>query len=83
MADKNNKSPITPEDVLKLANDKGEIGYAYGGDNLDLPAVEICLRKGWIEYGYDASIPAYERYGPQTRSIFYITELGKKVASCN
>jgi hypothetical protein len=75
------RKPATSVDVLEKANDKGEIGYAHGGDGGDWPAVQECLDQGWIKYSHDASVGG--RFdimrGPfQRRDIYVLTALGRE-----
>lgn len=65
-------------DILKFANQKGEIGYAYGGDDRHLPFVLEAKRRGWIKWGYDASQSALVHPRPQTRDVYFITSAGRE-----
>lgn len=69
--------PKTPEETLLLANDRGEIGYAYGGDNLDLPSIRTLESRGWIEWSYDLTPNPLERF-PKRNSIFVLTRSGQE-----
>lgn len=72
------RQPITMVALLSLANDKGEIGYAYGEGNIDLPTVEEAEAKGFIRYAWDASRSRL-LYGEkaQQRTIYAITQAGR------
>lgn len=65
-------------DLLRKANDRGEIGYVWGGDNIDLPAVRECEGRGWITYHRDASPGIGAKYYGQRRDIYLITDAGRK-----
>lgn len=69
---------ITALELLGFANPKGEIGYAYGGDGEDWPAVEMAKRLGWVTYGYDAS-QSQLVHGPdaQQREVYFLTDAGR------
>lgn len=65
-------------DVLRLANDRGEIGYAYGGDDVDLVHVMTASRLGLIYYSHDASVGLGGKYAGQRRGIYKITDKGRE-----
>lgn len=67
------REPATAIDVLRKANDRGEVGYAHGGMHEDWPAVSECLGRGWIEHARSYSSFA------RMRSIYRLTEEGSKV----
>lgn len=69
---------ITALELLGFANDKGEIGYAYGGHGEDWPAVEMAKRLDWITYGYDASQSSLiYGTGAQQREVYFLTDTGR------
>jgi hypothetical protein len=68
----------SPFDVLRKANDRGEIGYAYGGKNEDLPAVQECVSLGYIKWVADASPGFDAKFYGQRRDLFAITDKGRK-----
>lgn len=73
------RPPATAIEVLRKANNKGEIGYAPGGDHGDLPAIQECLSLGWIRYSHDASVGGRHSDRPyQRRDIYILTEKGRQ-----
>lgn len=76
-----NIAPRSALDILKYANDRGEIGFAEGGDNRDWLLVEECHYNGWIAYSHDASIggrgdPEGREF--QKRTIYRLTDAGRE-----
>jgi len=67
--------------VLKKANSRGELGYAWGGGNKEWPLIDALIRQGYIVYHRDAS-PGWDspQYG-QKRDIYLLTEKGKEAIS--
>ncbi len=73
------RKPLTAIEVLQKRNDKNEVGYAYGGDGTDWPAVQECLARGWIVYAYDMSVGSrhdLEGRKFQQRDIYRLTPAG-------
>lgn len=75
--------------ILMKTNDRGEIGYAWGGDNADLPLVKECEGRRLIVYSHDASVgyPSSDIVGwlggktPQRRDIYKLTERGREMVA--
>lgn len=67
-------------DVLRKANERGEIGYAFGGKNEELPYVRECERRGWIAFSHDATPGIGSAYEGQKRNIYLLTTKGRKVS---
>lgn len=71
----------TPLDVLGKANERGEVGYATPLPNSDArddwEAVQECLDKGWLVYGYDASPDIFSVYHGQRRTVYHLTAAGR------
>lgn len=72
-----------PLDVLRKVNERGEVGYAAPLPNSDArddwDAVQECLDKGWLRYGYDASPDIFSKYHGQKRTVYIITAAGREV----
>jgi len=67
--------------ILRKANDRGEVGYAHGGADLDWPAVQYCLDRDWLVFKCDASIGGHgDPLGRtfQQRTIYTVTRLGRE-----
>jgi hypothetical protein len=81
-------APFGPLDVVLLANEKGEVGYAWGGENQQLPAVREAEARGWITWAYDAS-PGGDYPSPRERrdkrDVYRLTPAGyaaRSVSMC-
>lgn len=66
--------------LLTLVNERGEIGYAFGGAETDYRFVEECIENGWIVFSHDASVGGgrFDDRPYQKRSIYRITEKGRQ-----
>jgi hypothetical protein len=73
------KTKRTIYDVLRLANDKGEIGYAYGEGDKELPLIEELVERDWARFGssYYAHLHL-PRHQQQLRAVYYITAQGRE-----
>lgn len=70
-------------DVLKLANERGEIGYAWGGDNAHLPFIREAEARGWIRWAYDATPGFGSKFEGRKRDVYLLTEAGRNALSGN
>lgn len=63
--------------ILFMANEHGEVGYAWGNDRQnsegDLPGLRYAIKKGWIVYSRDAT-----PLGGLRQDIYVLTAEGRR-----
>jgi hypothetical protein len=75
------KLELTALDVLRKANERGEVGYADpltpDDGNTDWLALQECIDKGWLIWSYDASPDIFSKYHGQKRTVYRLTAAGR------